>query len=1025
MKHFTIIFLIAVTTGHAVLFAQELDYEKECNKIDSYIFAGDYEGGINYLKQKLEVYENVESVPDSNYSFFVMELGKMYYYASDFELSEKYILKSCALDKELKGEESNDYLASLSTLTFLYNEMGLYEKAVKYASEAASVYFRREVITDSINYAFFLNNYGSLFMATGNLLKAEKYFVLAKKMNDLVFSDDHPEKAPLLHNIASLYKEMGEYGKAEKFYKLGLAIDKKYYGEQHAAIATEYNSLGMFYTTIGNIDLAEQYLLKAKGIYESIAEEKLGYVYVLVNLAETALLKGDLIQAELLCNKGKLIADTLVAQSHDIHISLMRRLAKIHIEKKEYASAISLLAESVNTLKNTNPEHIDLIVLLNLSGNAYQLIHETDSAEVRYNEALYIAGLHYNKHHKNYIHTLNLLADATSQQGRKKKAEQYFVESMELFIENIYQNFDFLSASEKQKYLAVLKGNMHRFNLFAMDYYNQDKQIAGEMFDYNLFLKGLILTSSKRVKNYGLNDTSKVEFRKRYDEWINTKEYLAKVYTLSKSEIEKRQINPDSIESIANLLEKKLTRESAVFAKHHHKKQHSWQDIKSTLQSDEAFVQIVRVPAPGSIIYVALVVSDNEEQYPQMIVLNDGLNLENEKYGNYLDNIYNGYTSNNTYHDTGSYLNYWAKIGKLVADKKTIYLLPDGVYNKINVAALMMANGEFVYENHNIVLLTSINDYTEQNEVIASNNNTAVLIGAPDFSANRQSGSMLAANHTVNSNTYFDYSNLRSGKLAPIPMSGNEVRYIDSILNKLDWKTQLFTDGDATEEIVKTVNSPEILHISTHGFFTGLKPDIENPQNIRISDNDFATTMNPLFCSGLYFAGAQNSLNGDYIFDNYSQDGILTAFEVTNLNLESTSLVVLSACETGLGDIIPGEGVFGLQRAFRVAGAENIIMSLWKVDDRATQLFMKKFYTFWLSGDTKSEAFDKTINFLRFNTKDYTHPVYWGGFVLLGMEPPPDKKVSAFLFVVPLIVLILLAIILRYRKKISNDMFIL
>jgi CHAT domain-containing protein/Tfp pilus assembly protein PilF len=1020
LKRIFFMFCIAAISSHAALFAQEFsDYEKECNKIDSYLFSGDYDGGICYLKQKVAAYEISGALPDSNYSFFVMELAKMHYYNNDFRLAEKGMLQSLALDKKLKGEESNDYLASLGTLAFLYNEMGLYEKAGEFARETASIYDQKEIITDSMNYAFFLNNYGSHFMMTGNLSMAEKYFNQSKEINDLLFGEDHPEKATILHNLASMYEEMGEYDKAEKLYHEALPMYKKYYGEQHAFVATDLNSLATLYTTIGNLDKAEKQLLLAKAIYENIDDTKLGYIYVLVNLAEVSLRRGDLNQAESLCETGLSIADTLVARSHDVHISLMRHLAKIQLEKKEYQQALATLLESIQILKNTNPDHIDLVVCHRLMGFTYQAMHEYDLAEAQHKEALRIAGLHYDKSHKNYINSLNSLAEVLSKQGRKEEAEQCFVESMELFTGNIFQNFDFLSADEKQKYLATFQENIGRFNAFALEYYDQDARITGKIFDYNLFLKGLILTSSKKMKEFGLQDTANSGFRERYDEWINTKEYLANIFTLTKSEIEKRGINRDSIESRAITLEKELTRQSAVFAKQHNRKRHTWQEIQSTLKKDEVFVQIVRVANQDSIKYVALIVSGRKDEGLQMIVLDNGSYLENGQYDQYIENIYKGYQSLDSYDDTATYLNYWAKIEEVVKDKETVYLLPDGVYNKINIGAMLREDKQYVYEKHHLVSLNCVNDFMWHSEATASANTMAVLIGAPDYSIGQQNNLAMATNNSDGSKP----TKLRAKSLSTLTMSAYELRYIDSLLTDLNWQTQLYIAESATEEMIKTVDNPGILHISTHGFFNGRYSIAEKNPGIRSVVNDFPTSINPLFCSGLYLAGAQNCINGESSLNDISQDGILTAYEVSNLNLDSTKLVVLSACETGLGEIIPGEGVFGLQRAFRFAGAENIIMTLWKVDDGATQLFMRKFYTHWLSGSTKSEAFDKSIRFLRFNTQDYQHPAYWAGFVLLGKEQVQDKPVGIWVFAASAIVLVLLVWVLKKNRSLTSRKF--
>ncbi len=127
--------------------------------------------------------------------------------------------------------------------------------------------------------------------------------------------------------------------------------------------------------------------------------------------------------------------------------------------------------------------------------------------------------------------------------------------------------------------------------------------------------------------------------------------------------------------------------------------------------------------------------------------------------------------------------------------------------------------------------------------------------------------------------------------------------------------------------------------------------------------------------SGLILTGVDNPNTGP------EDDGILTAYEATNLKLDSTYLVVLSACETGLGEVKNGEGVYGLQRGFKVAGARFLLMSLWKVDDFATQQLMQDFYNNWLSGMAIHEAFEGAQMALR---SKYPEPFYWGGFILLG-----------------------------------------
>jgi len=217
------------------------------------------------------------------------------------------------------------------------------------------------------------------------------------------------------------------------------------------------------------------------------------------------------------------------------------------------------------------------------------------------------------------------------------------------------------------------------------------------------------------------------------------------------------------------------------------------------------------------------------------------------------------------------------------------------------------------------------------------------------------------------------------GDIAPLPATKIEVEAIGKILKASGYQVTAFSQKTATEANLKATKGPVLIHIATHGFFlrdveksgTAFGVNIENA-------ND-----NPLLRSGILLADASSTVSGKRMPNLVSNDnGVLTAYEAMNLNLEGTDLIVLSACETGLGDIKAGEGVYGLQRAFLVAGADALIMSLWKVDDSATQQLMTNFYSNWSKLGNKQKAFKQAQ--LQLMTK-YKDPYYWGAFVMMGM----------------------------------------
>jgi len=292
-------------------------------------------------------------------------------------------------------------------------------------------------------------------------------------------------------------------------------------------------------------------------------------------------------------------------------------------------------------------------------------------------------------------------------------------------------------------------------------------------------------------------------------------------------------------------------------------------------------------------------------------------------------------------------MQYWAAFDTEVKGKKKLYVSLDGVYNQLSLYTFK--KGDYLVNQYDINLLGNPRDLLGFDSKGKIRGKTAMLIGNPTYG---------------------------KGALTDLPGTKKEVDGINTVLKSSGYQVTELTQKEATEAKLKSVNGVSILHIATHGYF--LK-DVEHtswPIGVH-ADN---ARNNVLLRSGLMLTGASETDKVKAGLDSLN-NGILTAFEARNLNLRATDLVVLSACETGLGEIKAGEGVYGLQRSFIIAGAGAVVISLWKVDDAATQLLMNNFYkNFIAAGNDMQKAFKLTQQEL---IKQFKDPFYWGAFVMM------------------------------------------
>ncbi len=861
-------------------------------------------------------------------------------------------------DYELAAINYKDALTAVpaKTNTQLYNNiafnyMSLLQASGKFA-EAEQLLAAIEHELKSSNPALqlrFLQNTGSLYHAKGNLAEAEKQYTKALIIAASTYGEQSNEYADILLRQATLAKDKGAYDISEPLFKRALAV----VDDKSMAAAAIHNNLGILFQQMGRLDEAQNQFNAALQIYKSNRGANLiDYVLTEENLATLYSLKGEQTKAlELLSETVELNKEIFGSKSPNYAISLHNYASLLQNENK-LEEAKPLFIEALDIQKNTfginHPSYANTLHnLAVLAGDE----KDYTLADSLLNQVIDIRAQLFDENHPSYTAALFSRAVLRQQMNNFELAKADFDKVCNLYLNQIIKYFPNLSEREKTAFYKKITPVFNRYKEFLLEYYinfKKDDTVLGQLYNIQIATKAILLNSVNKTRERILSSKN-TELIADFTEWQLLKEQLAVYYTYSKAKLVGEGISISDFEEEVNRKEKKLSLASEAFANEFDKKRVVWQDVQAKLNKDQIGIELIRIERNSndnidSVTYIALAISTSFLS-PTLIVYPNGKLLE--------DKYLHGYNNSIAYktEDDFSYNSFWQPLEPVTKQFKIILLSADGVFNKVNANSLYnVASSTYLNQLQNVQYVSSTRDLLGEARQSVKNKN-ALLIADPYY----HNSEKLASIQPQRSYNF--------GTISQLPATKIEVDDIAKIMKENGWGVSVFLGEEAQKQIM-IQKSPELLHIAAHGFFLQA-----NKGNSNFLDN-------PLFRSGLLLAGA-----GD---DNIEIDnaGILTAYEVMNMNLDQTELVVLSACETALGDVQNGEGVYGLQRAFIVAGAHTLLMSLWKVDDDATQKLMSLFYKFWMSGVNKHEALQKAQLEIQ---KEYKYPYYWGAFIMIGI----------------------------------------
>ncbi len=782
--------------------------------------------------------------------------------------------------------------------------------------------------------------------------------------------------------LGEQYEKTDDYGLAESVFVLAYEEAKKhlplrlhkYYllsQQYQKTIFDPVDRLAYFYLTIGNFKRAEQLFVESKTLRDNFFPKlSVHRIYPVVGMGSFYFKKGlyDKTYAQFNLAQAMLAKATTTGFDFDnvnrLFLNDLVELCMILNKEKEalkYVDRLSVASSGFSKFSSAIAALTEVARVFELKARCYLTSGNFQKAQEYLDKAN-----HFNPTDLSAsVIKLKLLKTEALlhwYQNQPELAAQSFQKLVDAYHEHIQSNFAAMSDYEREQFYYTLKNDFDLFNSFAID--NPalaSANLYAEMYNNVLNTKALLLNGTNRLKNQILLSGNQ-RLIDRLSLWETGKDHLAALYFEKNSAL---QI--DSLEKSIEGLEREINQASTLFQKK--SLSISWKSVQASLKEGEAAVEIVRVNTfnksnskrsairnglTDSVVYVALLVTPKLAQ-PECFQLK----------GNRLEKHYLPYYRNSILaktEDKLSYDNFWRPIKTHLNGIKKVFLSADGVYNQINLNTLRNpVSSNYLIDEIELVSVTNTGDLLTN--LILNKTRDAVLIGRPafEFSQSQISVALTPSGSLPNGTRSLISEELISFKdqnFSDLPGTAEEVSVIASVLKNQRMNVTSYIGADALEENVKKLKKPEVLHIATHGFFV----------------EDTASSVSPMIRSGIILAGVRNVDNKN------KEDGILTAYEATNLDLEGTDLVALSACQTGLGEVRNGEGVYGLQRSIIVAGAKNLLMSLWKVDDEATAKLMSTFYK--LRGSKNNlEAFREAQIQLR---AIYPEPFYWGAFVMLG-----------------------------------------
>lgn len=967
----------------------------------SYYLKNDEDAEKYFLISYDSFQKNEEAKSFPVYGELLNMMSLLYTIRGNYNRAYKYAQESCEVARSRKGENSKEYGFALTSLSNAEMFLNMKQDGITHAEQASLLIEKAEDIPDEVKeiYRERIQTIRSIYDRSDHNLKNDdstnpsdnmpvEYF---KAYNDVLtgdldaaierlynakkYQEDHFETTELYNYVRTIVSLSDALSQKDRLSDANMVLDNAIAilsdnNVKSNLIRHIYASKGLLFYILNDYKSSIWWYNKALELFKETNDRSISYARLLGNISllytsggmyEDANEKLD--EALKICNS--FYSDDINCISE--YYTLLNNKATNYIKMGNYDKGMEVYNTIISNATSHNNQRVKALAMCNMA-EIYILKNDFQKGRMLLEEALSLDADEYVKEKLNFNCIFCLLLERNSNAVDKLKS--FNLNN----IDKVFRIFSNFSESEREVFWNQISSNIVLLNNWALSIFDTN-DLSQSAYNIALFSKNMLINSGRLLENAVKQDNGKIR-----DEYI--------VMQRLKEELSNKGLSIDSINShirMISQMEKKIISEIPNFEdklKHQFK---SFNDVRSSLFDNDVAIEFIYLPDitsfdKASLSYGALILKKNDDS-PKFVRL---CSEEELKRILCIEDSTQKVDPNSIYSEGNNslYQLLWANIGPMISDGSNVFYSPVGLINRINISAISDGMKQ-LGDKYNFfeVSTTAIINQAEMKNIEKGSN--VVVYGDIDYNEDIDQMKVTAQTYKSYTPGLLATRSLVRGTWEIIPGTKSEIDSISNIVSANGLSVQVYSMDNANEESFKSLNGKpiEIVHIATHGFYF---PDRKTNQSFFFNDLGSYTRRDySMLYSGLLFAGANNAWSGKEISKEV-EDGILTAEEISHIDLSKTNLVVLSACETGLGDVDKVNGVMGLQRGFKRAGVKSVLMSLWKVDDEATKILMVEFYRNLMNGKTKLQSLKDAQKYLRqLENGKYDKPEYWASFIML------------------------------------------